>query len=100
MYWSYPYTMPGMEASISQRRPERRFSEDLMQANVGRRITVYLTYDGSQQWRDLTFSGVLRQVGRDYFMIREQNSGRDMMFLNINLDYVVFEDEPARLADK
>lgn len=98
MYWSYPYAMPGMEANISQKRQERRFSEDLMQANVGRRITAYLTYDASEQWRDVTFSGVLRQVGRDYFLLREQNSDRDMMFLNINLDYVVFEDEPARLA--
>jgi len=101
--WPYPYSYA--YGSISQRREapprrERSFSEDLLQANIGRRVTVYLTFDDSEQWRNRTFTGTIRQVGRDYFVIREQQSGRDVMVLNINLDYVVFEDQPARLAER
>lgn len=99
--WPYPYAFG--YGTISERRDppvrrDRNFSEDLLQANIGRRITAYMTYDASEKWRNVTFTGVLRQVGRDYFVVREQQSGRDVMLLNINLNYVVFEDQPARLA--
>ncbi|SEM68723.1 spore coat protein GerQ [Lihuaxuella thermophila] len=109
MYWSYPYGMMAGSGLISQQQPGRQpgqpvppgdrdtgriFSEDLMQRNVGKRITVYMTFDASEQWRNRVFTGTLREVGRDFFVIRDQKSGKDMMMLNINLDYVVF-DEPA-----
>jgi spore coat protein GerQ len=98
MYWSYPYGMISHAGTISQRQ-ERRYSEDLLQANVGRRITAYLTYDASEQWRDKVVTGTIRQVGRDFFVVREQSTGKDIMLLNINLGYVVFEDQPAKLAE-
>jgi spore germination protein Q len=95
MYWSYPYVSG--QGYVSQRQ-ERRYSEDLMQANIGRRVSAYMTYDASEQWRNKVFTGVLRQVGRDFFLIREQKSGKDVMLLNINLNYMVFEDQPAQPA--
>lgn len=92
MYWNYYEP----QAGISQ-RTERNFSEDFLQANIGKRITVYMTYEQNQQWNSRVFNGVLRKVGRDYFVIRESKTGRDLMLLNINLDYVVFDDKPATL---
>jgi spore coat protein GerQ len=96
MYWSYPYAA-SYPVQISQRQ-ERRFSEDLLQANIGKKVTVYLTYEGSEHWRNRVFTGTLRQVGRDFFVLRDQKTGKDMMLLNINLNYVVFEEQPASLV--
>ncbi|SHE70915.1 spore germination protein Q [Seinonella peptonophila] len=105
MYWNYcdPYTM-----MIQQRQPQtpspqrptsaRNYSEDFMEKNIGQKITVYLTYDQNKEWNALTFTGKLLRVGRDYFVLRDQRTGRDMMFLNINLNYVVFNEAPARLS--
>ncbi|WP_124728072.1 spore coat protein GerQ [Staphylospora marina] len=96
MYWSYPYHAGNAYVS-QQQRDDRNFSEDLMQANIGRRVSAYMTYDASEQWRNRVFTGVLRQVGRDYFVLRDQSSGKDVMLLNINLNFMVFEDR-AQLA--
>ncbi|MGA8942012.1 MAG: spore coat protein GerQ [Thermoactinomyces sp.] len=99
MYWSYPYAINYPGAQVAQQRQERNFSEDLLQANVGKRIIAYMTFDASKEWPNKVFYGVLRQVGRDYFVIRDQETGKDTMLLNINLNWVVFEDTPARLAE-
>lgn len=92
MYWSYPYPY----TQISQRR-ERIYSEDLLSRNVGRVATIYLTYEKNEQWNAQIITGTIREVGRDFVVIRDQNTGKDHMLLNINIDYVVF-DQPARLA--
>lgn len=98
MYWSYPYYgsagIYGMTgAGLSQRDTERRFSEEFLQANVGKVVTVYLT----PRWPAKSVTGTLRNVGRDYFVIRDRQTGKDNMFLNINVDYFVFENQPATL---
>lgn len=95
MYWSYsyPYT------HISQQRRERIYSEDLLSRNIGRVVTIYLTFENNSQWNAKIIKGTLREVGRDFVVIRDRNTGKDHMFLNINIDYVVFE-QPAQLAGR
>ncbi|GAA5343945.1 spore coat protein GerQ [Planifilum fimeticola] len=102
MYWSYPYYGPAgiygtTSAGISQRETERRFSEEFLQANVGKVVTVYLTFENNPRWPAKSVTGTLRNVGRDYFVIRDRQTGKDNMFLNINVDYFVFETQPATL---
>ena len=78
-------------------RHERRFSEEFLQANVGKVVTVYLTFENNPRWPAKSVTGTLRNVGRDYFVIRDRQTGKDNMFLNINVDYFVFENQPATL---
>ena len=78
-------------------RTERRFSEEFLQANVGKVVTVYLTFENNPRWPAKSVTGTLRNVGRDYFVIRDRQTGKDNMFLNINVDYFVFENQPATL---
>lgn len=92
MYWSYPYTYAG----VSQRQ-ERVYSEDLLNRNVGKRVTMYLTYENNEQWNAQVVTGEIREVGRDFVLLRERKTGKELMLFNINIDYVVFE-EPAKLA--
>jgi len=101
MFWSYPcgpygfYSTTGPE--ISQVERERKFSEEFLQANVGKVVTVYLTFEGNPSWPAKSVTGTLRNVGRDYFVIRDRQTGKDHMFLNINVNYFVFETQPATL---
>src|SRR4051812_24885493 len=102
MYWYYPYANINQHAEHSQRdqREERVFSEDLLSRNIGKRVTVYLTFEENREWNARKVTGTLRAVGRDFFVIREQSTGKDQMYLNINIDYFVFEDKPATLISK
>jgi spore germination protein Q len=91
MYSFYPcYQTMG---NTSQRK-ERIVTEEIWQRNIGKRITVHMTYDGSELWRDKIFSGILKEVGRDFFIIHDIKLGKDVMLLNINLDYMTFEEPP------
>lgn len=92
MYWSYPYAYAG----VSQRQ-ERVYSEDLLSRNIGRTVTIYLTYENNEQWNSQVVTGEIREVGRDFVLIRERKTRKDLMLLNINIDYVVFE-QSAKLA--
>ena len=95
MYWAYPYspTVP-KTASVSQRE-ERVFSEDLLQRNVGRTITVFLTFENNPSWNAKKITGTLRNVGRDYILVRDKETGKDHLFLNVNVDYILFEDRAS-----
>ncbi|SFI96105.1 spore coat protein GerQ [Thermoflavimicrobium dichotomicum] len=105
MYWYYPYanvsqqSQPQQMGVSQQRDRDRVFSEDFLQNNIGRKVTVYLTFEENTQWNAKKITGTLRAVGRDYFVIRDQVTGKDHMFLNINLDYFVFEDKPAVIKE-
>lgn len=92
MYWSYPYPY----AHLSQRQ-ERVYSEDLLNRNIGKVVTVYLTYENNEQWNAQKITGTIREVGRDFVVIRDRNTGKDTMLFNINIDFIVFE-QPVRLA--
>jgi spore germination protein Q len=104
MYWYDPYgaylTSP-QHPQQPQQQPTsaRKYSEDLLSANVGKPITVYLTYEKNTDRNNRVVYGVLRQVGRDYILINDQETGLDNMLLNINVDYVEFHNR-ANLASK
>lgn len=108
MYWQYQYPyMYQQQGTISQtgnvqqQRPDRGrvYSEDFLQKNIGKTVTIYLTFENNKQWNARTVTGRLREVGRDFLLIKDRQTGKDQMYLNINLDYIVFEDAPATLAD-
>ena len=102
MYWYDPYgaylANQPQEPSVAQ-RTARKYSEDLLATNVGKPITVYLTYEKNTERNNRVVYGVLRQVGRDFILVTDQSTGRDNMLLNINVDYVEFHDR-ANLASK
>lgn len=103
MYWQYPYNYQHggniSQAGSIQQRTERIYSEDLLQKNIGKTVTVYLTFENNKQWNARTVTGKLREVGRDFILVKDRQTGKDQMYLNINVDYIVFDDAPATLAD-
>ncbi|OYD09131.1 spore coat protein GerQ [Paludifilum halophilum] len=101
MYWNQPYFTTaswGLDSQVSQQRRMRVFTEDLLQRNIGKLITIYLTFENNEQWNAKVITGVLREVGRDFVLIRDRRTGKDHIFMNINVDFYVFEDQPASLV--
>jgi spore germination protein Q len=124
MYWSYPYGMISSQPAFTQQQkapqqPTQQpvgqrpigqqpvgegtlarfpFSEEAYQANVGRRMTTYMTYEGSKEWLDMKFTGILRQVGRDYLILSDESRGADVILFTVNLDFIeLAPGEPACL---
>jgi spore germination protein Q len=104
MYWNVPYVSAssfGWDANqIAQQQRMRVYTEDLLSRNIGKLITVYLTFENNTQWNAKIVTGVLRGVGRDFLLIRDQQTGKDTILMNVNIDYYVFENQPARLAQE
>lgn len=98
MYWYYPTSAYQQypqqyfqgQVDVSQRR-ERQFSEDLLQRNVGRTVTVYSTYENNEEWNAQIITGTLKEVGRDYILVTNAENGKDTMLLNIHTDFIVFD---------
>ena len=77
-YWSLMHRFP------SNQEPARRgriFSEELLHSNLGKVITVYLTYENNPQWNAKIVTGTLREAGRDFILIRDQKQERISCYL-------------------
>lgn len=91
MYWYYPfYTNSHTQAETSQ-RVDRIFSEDLLQRNIGRNVTVYLTHEENPKWSAQIVKGRLKEVGRDFILVTDQATGKDTLLFNVSIDYIVFD---------
>ncbi|NMO95885.1 spore coat protein GerQ [Paenibacillus lemnae] len=72
---------------------EQSYIENILRLNLGKPATFYMTYENNSQWNAKIFSGVIEAAGRDHIIISERQTGRRIILLMVNLDYVVF-DEP------
>lgn len=71
-------------------RQEESYIENILRVNVGKLVRVYMTYDGSKQWTDKTYEGILEAAGRDHILLKDTQSERRYLLLMIYLDYVEF----------
>ncbi|PTX53666.1 spore coat protein GerQ [Melghirimyces profundicolus] len=100
MYWNQPPIHPSAQGWTSQRREERVYTEDLLHQNIGKEITFYQTYENNPQWPAKVLTGTLREVGRDFVLVRDRETGKDHILMNINIDFYVFETQPANLVPR
>ncbi|KKO55268.1 spore coat protein GerQ [Paenibacillus sp. DMB20] len=72
---------------------EQSYIENILRLNLGKQATFYMTYENNSQWNAKVFTGIVEAAGRDHIIISERQTGRRIILLMVNLDYVVF-DEP------
>ncbi|WP_425468245.1 spore coat protein GerQ [Pasteuria penetrans] len=96
MYWYNPYhNIPEYHGKtptvvpISKKR--KTYAVQYIQTKVGKKVTAYMTYEGETEGTGKVFSGILREVGNNYFVISERTPKKNIMLLTINLDYMVVE---------
>lgn len=89
-----PMTMGG---AVVQAPPTQQFEqsyiENILRLNLGKTGTFYMTYENNSQWNAKIFTGVIEAAGRDHIIISERSTGKRIILLTLNLDYITF-DEP------
>lgn len=81
-----PTTLPGMLPT------EESFIENILRLNLGKMVTLYMTYENNSEWNAKIFRGVLEAAGRDHIIISDPKTGMRFLLLMVNLDYATFEE--------
>lgn len=68
------------------------YAENLLELNVGKFATFYMSYSDSLEWRDKIFSGIIEAAGRDYALLFDQTTGRRYLLWTLYLNYVEFKE--------
>ncbi|WP_054957859.1 spore coat protein GerQ [Paenibacillus dakarensis] len=71
---------------------EQSYIENILRLNLGKPATFYMTYENNSQWNAKIFTGILEAAGRDHIIISEPQTGRRIILLMVNLDYIVFNE--------
>ncbi len=76
--------------------PQDPYAENILEKNVGRLATFYMSYPDSIEWRDRMFAGIIEAAGRDYALVSDPNTGKWNLLWTVYLDFVTF-DEAVKL---
>lgn len=71
---------------------EQSYVENILRLNIGKVGTFYFTYNGSTEWRDQTYTGILEQGGRDHFIIKDLNTERRYILMLVYLLWAEFDE--------
>ena len=71
-----------------------RYAENILEKNIGRRASFYMSYNDSLEWRDRIFTGVIEQAGRDYAVLKEDGSEKFILLWTVYLNFVEFFERP------
>lgn len=90
---TYPPYMnyPNYSSNNSNNSPlEPKYAENIFNINRGKRVSIYLSYPDSVEWRDRVFTGKILREGTDYVMI-EQDDGNIVLLWLVYINYAIFE---------
>jgi spore germination protein Q len=71
---------------------EQSYIENILRRNIGKKVTAYVSFSDSNEWRDKKFTGIIEQAGKDHLIISDPSTGKWFLLLMIYLDYVEFDD--------
>ena len=83
-------TVPTMTGDFPM---EQSYIENILRLNKGKKVRIHQTFPDSNEWRDLEFTGIIEQSGRDHIILSDPANGIWQMLLMIYVDYISF-DEP------
>ena len=86
-YQNVPNSSNGNAINLS---PEE-YAESLLKLNMGKYAEFYISYADSVEWRDRVFKGIIRDSGRDYAVL-EQDDGSYVILWLVYLGYVIFPE--------
>lgn len=76
---------------------EQSYIENILRLNKGKKVRIHQTFPDSNEWRDLEFTGIIEQSGRDHIILSDPSNGVWQMLLMIYVDYISF-DEPINYS--
>jgi len=87
--------MPGVfqPGVVSAVPTEESYIENILRMNLGKRATIYMTFENNAQWNAKVFKGTVEAAGRDHIIISDPQTGMRYLLLMVNLDYITFDEE-------
>lgn len=84
--------LPNQQLAPSLTTTEQSFIENILRANKGKKVDVYMTFTDSTEWRDQVFTGIIEQAGRDHIILSDPTTGDWVLLQMIYLDYIRFSE--------
>lgn len=72
---------------------EQSYIENILRLNKGKKVTAYVSFPDSTEWRDRKFKGIIEEAGRDHLIISDPATGHWFLILMIYLNYVDFDEK-------
>ena len=69
------------------------YAENILELNVGKEASFYMSYSDSLEWRDKVFSGIIAAAGKDYVVIRDTKTNHNYLLWTVYLNYVEFRED-------
>lgn len=107
MPYAMPGTMPGAMPGAMPSTPgfmpsptvpsfppgtrEESYVENILRMNLGKHVTIYMTFENNSAWNNKIFKGQLEAAGRDHIIISDPSTGARYLLLMVNLDYITFD---------
>lgn len=64
-----------------------KYVTDYLQQNIGKKVKIHASFCDSIEWRDTIFNGTIKDVGRDYLVL--SNNNQNYIIWNIYIDYII-----------
>ncbi|MCU9613350.1 spore coat protein GerQ [Caldibacillus lycopersici] len=72
---------------------EQSYIENILRLNKGKLATVYMAFEGSNEWNSKVFRGVVEAAGRDHLILSDPETGYRYLLPMVYFNYAVFEEE-------
>lgn len=96
MYPSGNSVIPNQNTNINHNLEQDKVLNSNLEKNTGKKINVYTTFPGSNEWPNKIFSGILEYVMIDHIALSDPKTGKWYTIPNTYINYVEF-DEPINL---
>ena len=67
---------------------EQSYVENILRLNRGKEVQIYASYPDSNEWRNMVFSGIIEQSGRDHIILSDPKTGEWYLILMIYVNYI------------
>lgn len=86
-------TIPNQSTAPSINTSDNIYMEDVLKKIEPIKATFYMTFSGSNEWRDKVFTGILEAAGRDHVVLSDPTTGKWYILPNIYVDYIEFDED-------
>ena len=83
---------PGSADKMVDMPMEQSYIENILRLNKGKKVKAYYSFTDSLTHKDMVFSGVIEQAGRDHLIMSDPSTGKWYLIRIIYLNYVEFDE--------
>lgn len=87
-----PETPPSTPPIANPGAIGQTYMGNILKLNVGKLGTFYFTYSDSIKWRDMTYTGIIEEAGRDFFIIKDPNSEKRFLLPLVYFLWAEFDE--------